>query len=136
MGEPESQEDTNPTENLADTPDGDYTPGMGKGKQQGVNKGKAGRGLGKGKGATAMQGKSTGKGKGLSGGAGKTEKAKGMTQSKRADLTFPVGRIHKMMKNHLMSKSRVSGTGAVYFASVLEYLCAEILHIAMETASV
>ena len=109
---------------------GELYNGIGKGK---LNKGQAtgfGRGRGKGK-----LGQTTGKGKGISGASTK-DRQKAVAQSRRAGLTFPVGRIHKMMKENLLHGARVSGTGAVYVAAVLEYLCAEILHIAMDAASV
>ncbi|XP_071379947.1 histone H2A-like [Centroberyx affinis] len=52
-----------------------------------------------------------------------------MTRSSRAGLTFPVGRIHRLLKRGNFAQ-RV-GTGAsIYLAAILEYLCAEILELA------
>ncbi|XP_071763372.1 histone H2A-like [Centroberyx gerrardi] len=51
------------------------------------------------------------------------------TRSSRAGLTFPVGRIHRLLKKGNFAQ-RV-GTGAsIYLAAILEYLCAEILELA------
>ena len=35
---------------------------------------------------------------------------------------FPVGRIHRFLKNTVTSKGRVGATAAVYSAAILEYL--------------
>ncbi|KAM9733449.1 histone H2A-like isoform 1-T2 [Menidia menidia] len=52
-----------------------------------------------------------------------------VSRSSRAGITFPVGRIHRLLRKGNYA-SRV-GTGAsVYLAAVLEYLCAEILELA------
>lgn len=48
--------------------------------------------------------------------------------SKAAGLQFPVGRIHRLIKEK--SKSRVTKLCAVFSAAVLEYLSAEILELA------
>nr|XP_061828048.1 histone H2A, sperm-like isoform X1 [Nerophis lumbriciformis] len=52
-----------------------------------------------------------------------------VSQSTRAGLTFPVARIHRLLKKGNYSQ-RVGSGAAVYFSAVLEYLCAEILELA------
>ncbi|XP_037630478.1 histone H2A, sperm-like [Sebastes umbrosus] len=52
-----------------------------------------------------------------------------VSRSTRAGVTFPVGRIHRLLKKGQYSQ-RVGSGAAVYFAAVLEYLCAEILELA------
>uniref|UniRef100_A0A182S7Y5 Histone H2A n=1 Tax=Anopheles maculatus TaxID=74869 RepID=A0A182S7Y5_9DIPT len=56
--------------------------------------------------------------------------AGGNNRSMRAGLHFPVGRIHRYLKNGACKKRRVGGTAAVYQAAILEYLTAEILELA------
>ncbi|KAF3856053.1 hypothetical protein F7725_016776 [Dissostichus mawsoni] len=46
-----------------------------------------------------------------------------------AGLTFPVGRIHRLLKKGQYAK-RIGNGSAVYLAAVLEYLCVEILELA------
>eukprot|EP00993_Chasmostoma_nieuportense_P006158 NODE_6773_length_501_cov_15.411765_g6607_i0.p1 GENE.NODE_6773_length_501_cov_15.411765_g6607_i0~~NODE_6773_length_501_cov_15.411765_g6607_i0.p1 ORF type:complete len:133 (+),score=29.82 NODE_6773_length_501_cov_15.411765_g6607_i0:48-446(+) len=67
------------------------------------------------KGAKAVVGK-----KGKSGGSGR---------SKKAGLTFPVGRTHSLLKSGRYA-TRVGKGAPVYLAAVLEYLCAEMLELA------
>ncbi|KAL1925637.1 uncharacterized protein VTP21DRAFT_520 [Calcarisporiella thermophila] len=58
------------------------------------------------------------------------EKAPALTRSARAGLQFPVGRIHRYLKNKSMNNARVGAKAAVYAAAILEYLCAEVLELA------
>ncbi len=64
---------------------------------------------------------------------GKTEKKerkKAITKSEKAELVFPVARVTTRMKTHW---KRVSGNSGVYMASVLQFICSEILESATET---
>lgn len=74
--------------------------------------------------------KMAGKGKGKSKKPGPTQQGKKqpVSRSARAGLQFPVGRIHRYLKDRV--SLRIGGTAAVYMAAVLEYLCAEVLELA------
>lgn len=59
---------------------------------------------------------------------GKSNANKQVSRSARAGLSFPVGRIARMLKQGRYSQ-RVGVGAPVYLAAVLEYLVAEILEV-------
>ena len=65
----------------------------------------------------------SGKGKKIS------KKAHAKTKSAKAGLTFPVGRIGRHLKQGRFAKRNSPGA-AVFMASVLEYLVAELIELA------
>ncbi|KAF9644636.1 histone-fold-containing protein [Thelephora ganbajun] len=56
------------------------------------------------------------------------------TRSSRAGLQFPVGRLHRYLKQRTQNNMRVGAKAAVYLAAVLEYLSAEVLELAGNAA--
>ena len=52
------------------------------------------------------------------------------SRSTKAGLNFPVGRIHRQLKQKLNTSNRVSASAAVYCSAILEYLSAEVLELA------
>jgi histone H2A len=60
------------------------------------------------------------------------KKGKKQTNSQRAGLVFPVGRIHSRLKK--VGRARITTSAAVYLAAVLEYLSAEVLEVAGNAA--
>jgi len=70
-------------------------------------------------------------GKGKGGGRGKTGKS--VSRSSKAGLQFPVGRIHRHLKNGGFA-DRIGAGAPVYLAAVLEYLSAEVLELAGNAA--
>merc|ERR1712077_527 len=73
--------------------------------------------------------KMSGSGRGKGGKARKTAKSR----SSRAGLQFPVGRIHRLLKQGRYAE-RVGAGAPVYLAAVLEYLAAEVLELAGNAA--
>jgi len=59
-------------------------------------------------------------------------KNKSNTRSARAGLVFPVGRIHRYLKESLCvgGNARTAGGAPVYLAAVIEYLTKEVLDLA------
>merc|ERR1712072_214246 len=55
---------------------------------------------------------------------------KANSRSAKAGLQFPVGRIHRFLKQRVHQNGRVGATAAVYSAAILEYLTAEVLELA------
>ena len=72
-------------------------------------------------------------GKSKSGKVGGGDHVKSQTRSAKAGLQFPVGRIHRHLKNGNYA-DRVGAGAPVYLAAVLEYLAAEILELAGNAA--
>ena len=60
---------------------------------------------------------------------GRKKGTKGISQSLRAGLTFPVGRIGRYPRRGLFSE-RVGKGGPIFAAAVIEYLTAELLELA------
>ena len=60
-------------------------------------------------------------------------KSKPKSRSSRAGLQFPVGRVHRLLRNGNYSQ-RVGAGAPVYLAAVLEYLSAEVLELAGNAA--
>ncbi|EDQ90457.1 uncharacterized protein MONBRDRAFT_3764, partial [Monosiga brevicollis MX1] len=58
---------------------------------------------------------------------------KAKSRSSRAGLQFPVGRIHRHLKNGNYAQ-RIGAGAPVYLAAVMEYLAAEILELAGNAA--
>jgi histone H2A len=75
-----------------------------------------------------MSGKSGKGGGGGKGGAGKSTKKAKVSDSKRAGLTFPVGRVRSAIKSKI-GKMRLQKSAPVFMAAVMEYLAAEILEL-------
>jgi histone H2A len=71
-------------------------------------------------------------GKGAAG-RGKSKGGKSVSRSKKAGLQFPVGRVHRYLKQGKYA-SRIGAGAPVYLAAVLEYLAAEILELAGNAA--
>lgn len=61
--------------------------------------------------------------------AEKVEKAASVARSKKAGLTFPVGRVHRFLKQGHFA-DRIGAGAPVFLAAVLEYLTAELLETA------
>ena len=66
-------------------------------------------------------------------GASKATKTEAHSRSSKAGLQFPVGRIHRMLKDGNYA-DRVGAGAPIYMGAVLEYLTAEILELAGNAA--
>ncbi|KAH7334964.1 histone-fold-containing protein [Rhizoctonia solani] len=74
-------------------------------------------------------GKKGGKTAGLS--ANTPDDAKSIqSRSQKAGLQFPVGRIHRFLKQRTSHNMRIGAKAAVYTSAILEYLTAEVLELA------
>jgi histone H2A len=51
-----------------------------------------------------------------------------MSRCERAAISFPIGRVHRELKEH--SQCAVTSDAAVYLTAVLQYVCAELLEAA------
>jgi histone H2A len=80
-----------------------------------------------------MSSKSSKGGKGKSSAKSKKVGKQSNTRSSRAGLQFPVGRVHRYLREGRYS-NRVGHGAPVYLAAVLEYLMAEILELAGNAA--
>lgn len=66
-------------------------------------------------------------------GKGGKARAKAKTRSARAGLQFPVGRVHRLLRQGNYAE-RIGAGAPVYLAAVMEYLAAEILELAGNAA--
>ncbi|CAI8053470.1 Histone H2A [Geodia barretti] len=66
-------------------------------------------------------------------GKGGKARAKAKSRSARAGLQFPVGRVHRLLRQGNYAE-RVGAGAPVYLAAVMEYLAAEILELAGNAA--
>ncbi|KAF9078305.1 histone-fold-containing protein [Rhodocollybia butyracea] len=81
----------------------------------------------------APQAKAGGKSRGSGGAAAagaSDNQTKSITRSQRAGLQFPVGRIHRYLKQRTQNNVRIGAKAAVYTSAILEYLTAEVLELA------
>lgn len=70
---------------------------------------------------------------GKSGGKAASAGKHSQSRSSKAGLTFPVGRVHRLLRKGNYAQ-RVGAAAPVYLAAVLEYLAAEILELAGNAA--
>jgi len=79
----------------------------------------------------SSQVKSGGKSKsGAAPGGSQTQTRTIQTRSQKAGLQFPVGRIHRYLKQRTQHNVRIGAKAAVYTSAILEYLTAEVLELA------
>ncbi|KAG6906514.1 histone H2A.Z [Tephrocybe rancida] len=63
-------------------------------------------------------------------GSGQNPPRSVQTRSQKAGLQFPVGRIHRYLKQRTQHNVRIGAKAAVYTSAILEYLTAEVLELA------
>ena len=68
-----------------------------------------------------------------SAGRGKSKGGKSVSRSKKAGLQFPVGRVHRYLKQGKYA-SRIGAGAPVYLAAVMQYLAHEVLEYAGDFA--
>ena len=66
-------------------------------------------------------------------GKGGKARTKAKSRSSRAGLQFPVGRVHRLLRQGNYAE-RIGAGAPVYMAAVMEYLTAEILELAGNAA--
>jgi len=59
-----------------------------------------------------------------------SRKRRVVSQSMRAGITFPVGRLGRLLRERKTTGFRVGRGAPVFMAATLEYLCAELVEIA------
>ncbi|KAG6850392.1 histone H2A.Z [Arthromyces matolae] len=62
--------------------------------------------------------------------SGQSQQRSVQTRSQKAGLQFPVGRIHRYLKQRTQHNVRIGAKAAVYTSAILEYLTAEVLELA------
>ncbi|KAG6872158.1 histone H2A.Z [Termitomyces sp. Mi166 len=62
--------------------------------------------------------------------SGQNQQRTVQTRSQKAGLQFPVGRIHRYLKQRTQHNVRIGAKAAVYTSAILEYLTAEVLELA------
>ncbi|KAF8630729.1 hypothetical protein AX15_002750 [Amanita polypyramis BW_CC] len=80
--------------------------------------------------ATANSGGKSKSGTTATASQGQAESRSIRTRSQKAGLQFPVGRIHRYLKQRTQYHMRVGAKAAVYTSAILEYLTAEVLELA------
>ncbi|AOW05994.1 histone H2A [Yarrowia lipolytica] len=70
---------------------------------------------------------------GKSGGKAASSSKTSKSRSAKADLTFPVGRVHRLLRKGNYAQ-RIGAGAPIYLAAVLEYLAVEILELSGNAA--
>lgn len=75
------------------------------------------------------------KGQKMKDGVKKKSKSSARTRSAKAGLFFPVGRVHRQLKEEVPRHTRVGASAAIYMCAVMEYVIAEVLELAGNNAA-